>query len=273
MRFLALLFLVSSCGYGDVVEPKPEMNPDEQMRTLYYERLEQANNWGGWPSEDDCDGLVWAGVAAASGVKLDLSRAFHSGQINRRPDVPCYPDDNNNDGRPDSRSTISNDGLVALMLGSYLSGNGEILKRMASIGEANNWVYGKPWPSGIAEVYLKPWFQGLLGRLNGGKTSYSKIPLTLQYSSEDYPAHIQTLAMIAESKVKGGLSSSNIELLKRYHHREPGDYLIRSVYGQYNGSVSKAFMLVQPPSYVRGGEPERFALVHWLLAAKIYLNL
>jgi len=270
---MLICLLVAGCGYLDKEEPTKEDILDSEMEDLYSERLESTNDWDmGWPDTEDCDGLVWAGVACAAGVKVDLYPAFYKGRFKRRPKHSCYPDDHNGDGRPDSRSTISIDGLVAAMTCMSVNGDIDMAKEMARYGENHNWVYGEPWPEGIAEVYLKPWFQGVLGRLTHEGKSYAKIPLILKYSDKDYVAHIQTLAIWTDMRETGGTSTANIELLSRYHDRDPNDYLIRSVYGLYNNEANSTFTQVRPPSYVRGGSAERFALAHWLLSAKIYLN-
>ena len=262
-RVIILSLLISGCGYVDKIKPTEEVNNNAEMLALYNERLAEAKSWDdGWPVKDDCDGLVWAGVACMAGLDVNLELAFDGGRPYRTPAKTCFEE-----GR--SRSSISNDGMVAA-IGCLKVAK---LKEMARYGENNNWVYGDPWPDGLGEVYLKPWFQGLLGRATGENKSYSKIPLTLVYSPEDYPAHIQTLAMIKQEQLTGGLSSENIALLKKYHERDPGDYLIRSVYARYNRGVTEPFTDVLPPSYVRGTGVRRLALAHWLLAAKIYLSL
>ncbi len=259
MKILILIFLITGCGYFDKEEPQEQDVLNDEMTDLYYERLETASKYKeGWPSLTDCDGLVWAGVACRAGVKVNIVAAMDEGRFYRTPSKTCYKE-----GR--SRSTVSADGIVAA-LGCV---NTDTAVQMARYGEDHNWVFGEPW----YHAYLKPHFQGLLGRVTGEGKSYSYIPMKLIYSDEDYVAHIQTLAMLTEMKVNNGLSKSNIDLLRRYHERDPEDYLIRSVYGLYNSEVSKPFTQVQPPSYVRGDSAERFALVHWLLAARIYLSL
>lgn len=273
---LVLMLLISGCGYIDKQQPEDdEPTSNEEMYLQYLEYLDEANNnWElGWPDVHDCDGLVWSGVACAAGIKVDLEPAFHEGRFERRPYKSCYPDDLDGNGQPDSRSTISNDGMVAAMLCIETQQRIDMAQEMADYGEKNGFIYGEPFPDRIAEVFLKPHFQGLLGRIARQNRSYSKIPLALFYSAEDYVAHIQTLAILAETKVSGGVSSENLALLEKYLQRDPDDYLIRSVLGVYNGEIKKPFTTIDPPSYVRGGNEQRFAIAHWMLAARLHLDL
>jgi len=259
MKAVLLLSLLTCCGYFDTVKPVTKAQQDEAMRQAYEDRLGTAQGYSdGWPSKTDCDGLVWASEASMGGVYVDLSLANENGRFYRRPSKDCYQ-------TGDSRSSISNDGMVMVMVALFMKDDQKSLKQMISYGEQHGWVYGSE-----LESYLKPWWRKLLYTLAGEE---SKIPFILTYSKEDYVAHIQSVGMWAYTQATGGLSSNNVDLLARYHKRDPGDYLIRSIYGLFNPDINSPFTEIEPPSYVRGSAARRFALVHWLLAAKIYLDL
>lgn len=258
MKLIILLSMLTCCGYFETVKPVTQEQRKEEMHNLYEDRLAEAQLYpDGWPSKTDCDGAVWASELSMAGAYVDLSLAFDEGIAHRTPGKDCYET-----GR--SRSITSNDTMVMTMVAYYIKGDSTSLKKMMSHGRVNGWVYGVE-----LESYLKPWYQSLLYALNDEPTH---MPFILTYSPEDYVAHIQAIAIWGYLQAKGEISESNLALLRRYHQRDPNDYLIRSIYGLFHRELNSPFLEIEPPSYVRGSEAGRFALVHWLLAARIYLG-
>jgi hypothetical protein len=212
----------------------------------------------GWPSRTDCDGVLFAGIAKAGGVNLDLSEAQKkSGQWFRRPSMDCFD-------LGDSRSDFSNDMAVGLIL----SADTDDLKLWFSWVKKNNYRMGRGDPGA---TLMKPNVLGVLGR-HLGKNLSPRIPYLR--SDKDYVRHIQTLLIYIDGRSTGYIKEDELKLLKSYDNGK--DYLIMSVIAKYDGNHDDPIRLLlkepAPPSYVRGDQPERYRLAHWLFSAKIILE-
>ena len=83
-----------------------------------------------WPSVEDCDALLWAGMAKAAGVSLQLTVAEDlPGHWQRRP-TPCWTP---SDGDVGSRSTISQDNRLGDR--DRFGGRGQPLRHQAGLPE------------------------------------------------------------------------------------------------------------------------------------------
>ena len=230
------------------------MSPSEELKEVYSANLSSYRF--GFPV--DCDSALWAGVAYCSGADVTLGGYLYPGdQPQRRVEESCYPNDLNGDGRPDSRSTISNDGVIGLSMCSP-----EIGKRILSYARANGGQIGKP-DNAIGEVYLKPNVQIVL--------SGSDVPTVYGKPKQDFEYHLQVLLILWEGEKYGAISPNALERLKDAAESHPLDYLFQAAYGLYSGNMEVATKLllqgVKPSSYVRGSEG--YAMANWLLAACI----
>ena len=265
---ISLLFL--ACAENPFKKQKPEVDEmtveREKLKQSYSDRLKKAGEWkDGIPSADDCDGSLWAGVAAASGVPVKLDKFLYPGdKPQRRPGETCYPGD--------SRSSTSNDQLIGLGLGSYLSQQKSIIKRIESYGRDNDWIMGDP-PTGIGEVLMKPNLRIVYQRSAGRSP---KVPTFYTVVNKDFAYHTQVLLILWEGEESGKLSRNAVDRLKAASRAFPNDYLFEAAKGAYTGHMDRAILKlnqgIKPSSYVRGEEPERFALANWLLAARIALK-
>ena len=273
MRIILLCLILAGCGLQRKNEPKPDpMTPEEQLREDYHARLDSID-WG-IPSRLGCDGALWSGVAASGGVDLDLTEHEYpeAGQIQRRPDYPCWPDDLDGNGAPDSRSTVSSDMIIGILLGAYYQGDSDLPERIFRYGSNNDWFMGEP-SSALGEVVLKPNVQIVLNIMVHGSSGTPTVYLPV---TEDYQHHIQALLIHLEGLVAGRISDNALGALKSHPNAFPDDYLFHAILGQYTGSQAKSMALllggINPSSYVRGAQPERYALANWLLAARITLD-
>jgi hypothetical protein len=276
--YIVFILALTGCYLVTKYKPVDTIDIDRNTRDLlereYLDGIKEVNSWtNALPSPTDCDGLVWAGVACAAGADTEINLfQYNAGEWHRRPENACW------DGKDvGSKSTISNDGLVALMLCLSVRSDLSNANYLRDYGEGNRWVMGEPL-SRPFEVILKPHFVGMLYRMvhaaGGIESAGARIPLVLKYSHDlDYVAHIQILAMLTDLVNTGELNESNIDLIESYRARYPDDYLIAAVSGLYSGKDVSGMLLEQTvtPTYVRGDSFERFRLVHWLLAAKIVL--
>lgn len=88
--FLLLLFtvLATACGQGGALssEQRIQLQAGYDLR-LGELRTASLSHVAGWPSDEDCDGSLWAGVARLAGADwVDISAAVQpDGRPTRRP--------------------------------------------------------------------------------------------------------------------------------------------------------------------------------------------
>lgn len=293
MRLLLTIFLLTSCGAKSVEPTTIEKN--QELQSLYDSKVKQAkDSWDqstGWPSKDDCDGTLWAGLAYAAGIDtVQLSLAEYSeGEIHRRPSPSCW--DGEDRGSP---TTVSRDMLNGYMWGMWRAGNLDALRRLARYGETHLWKMGIPLDDG--RVILTGNGIGLLGRmikkLDGPDKIYRHIQPIFTQVDNDYEQHQLALGILLDGEVDQpvqpellpvnyeypgryqGISKGSAELLQWLVDQNPDDALFQAGNATYSGNYDKAIELLlsqdyKCPSYVRGSE--NYCLVHWLFAAKLVL--
>ena len=253
----ALAFTISLSACGKIVEPAktPQADMLELLRNRYAENLSKLQ---GWPSRTDCDATLWAGIAKKGGVTLDITESKETtGQWYRRPTKDCFD-------TASSRSDFSND----MAVGVILSASDADIKHWFS------WVKDKNYKMGRGEIgatLMKPNVLGVLGR-RLGKNLAPRLPYAA--NDKDYVRHIQSLMIYIDGLSTGYLKSEEIQLLAKYNDGK--DYLIAAIIAKYHGNHDSVIKLLlkegKPPSYVRGDQPERYRLAHWLLSASIVLG-
>lgn len=304
---IILVALLSGCGVFETHKEKDgEPSAVESLRERHAAWLSElaavSAEDSGWPSVSDCDSLLWAGLAKASGAKVMLELAEHSpGVLHRRP-VPCWTPEAGDQG---SKSTISRDMLTGYLWGQWATGDVAALQRLADYGSANEWIMGMPWPEQASRVEMGDNLKGVLCRAiraltNGAderKVCGSAMPLYLPVF-QDYERHIQTLGILLQGEVDRALRAGDAtapepdshpekpleltaidgEMLKRLQeHVEayPADALFQAALARYSGQYGEAIRLLeddgyQAPSYVRGSDV--YPLVHKAFAASVILK-
>ncbi len=289
MRFLILALLLTGCfGHHDE-KSSPGFKRDQLL--VKYSDTKAAlaaisDRDTGWPSVNDCDGTLWAGIACAGGAPVKIELAEYSpGEIHRRPAPSCWNKDKGDIG---AKSTVSNDMLIGYMWCLWAKQDISAFQRLAEYGEGHSWVMGEPAEE-VGAVVLKPNEIGLLGRalfkLSEGHddriyrhTIREYVPVTA-----DYERHIQALGIALQGEVtEGGANLIEVseQMLKRINDlvdAEPENALYQTIRGVYSGDMSKAVDLllrddVIVPTYFRGDNPAAYVHAEWLLAAKIALK-
>jgi len=271
MRFLFLFLFLVGCGRDDTVPS----NITAELEQMYRGKLEQlkevtAEHVAGWPSDHDCDGALWAGIARAAGAEwVDMAAALQpDGRPTRRPFVDCSVPD-------ESAATTSNDMITGIILGLQAAKDVDSLSHLYRYGESHSWVMGYP-ERFVSRTVLRPNGITLLARvlyhLTGGEKDYSVRLLPMIYGpvAGDYQLHLILLSRLA-SKRAGNLQSA-VEIVETIAAASaPNDALAQAVAGN---KVAATVLLLnpnyQPPSYVRGHP--NYRLVHWLLAARVTLD-
>lgn len=279
---LAALAL-SACGALPRHKAKPA-SPDGRRAALAQRQVEvlaeldaAARAGGGWPAGRDCDGTLWAGLAAAAGAgAVELARVEYApGRIDRRPAPSCLEDEDGN-GRPDSGSSVSRDMLTGYLWGVWRRGDAGAAERLAAYGEAHDWVMGDGDP---LRTGMRPALTGLLGRivaaLGGPEKPYRGFGAFYTAAGKDYERHIAALGILLGGEVAGSIPVDHLEVLRALAVDAPGDALMQAARGVYEGDMGAALaLLLDPayaaPGYVRG--PAIAAAAHWAFAASLALR-
>lgn len=288
---LALVLTLLACSH-----PKhAEKEPDDDLSALedkFEAKLAATaailDPTTGWPAPLDCDGLLWAGKAAAVGLPTNVDLAEYApGELHRRPPPSCW---NETDGDVGSKSTISNDMVLGWLWAKWSLKDLAALQRLAAYGEEHNWQMGKPL-SQASRVVLKPNQIGMLGRmihvLSNGADSRSYRHLFDSYLSveADYERHLQALGILLQGEVEMEaldirLVEISDQMLARLHElvdAEPQNPLFHAALARYTGDYDQAITLLLAddtpvPTYVRGDHVEALAAVEWLFAAGVVIR-
>ncbi len=290
---LILLLSVAACSNKkhEEVEPVADVRMSEleaKFETLKADTTAALDPATGWPSPTDCDGLLWAGKAAAAGLPVQIDLAEYSpGELHRRPPPSCW---NETDGDVGSKSTISNDMVLGWLWAKWSLKDLDALKRLAAYGEEHNWQMGKP-TSMLSRVILKPNQIGLLGRmiyvLSSKQDSRTYRHLFESYSKvgQDYERHLQALGIVLQGAVDMeemeitlvGISDQMLDRLKELVEAEPQNPLFHAALGIYTGDFDQAITLLlddatPTPTYVRGHNAEVLAKVERLFAMMLVIK-
>jgi hypothetical protein len=287
-----------SCGYFASRKPSdPKPNRNAEFRAAYDDLL-ATTDFGetGWPSVDDCDGLLWAGIASAGGVSVDLTLSeYEAGEWHRRPPPACWDGEDNG-----ARSTISNDMIIGLLWGLWRARDLTNLTEFADYAIEHDYVIGEPFPAMASRVVLKPNQMSLLGRAiyaaSYGATDYAmrRLPPFYAPAGEDYERHIQALGIALTGEINEALADRSLDatydgvalltlpeaLLTRLDaliDAEPTNPLYHAIRGIYTGDFSTAISLwLDPktpiPSYVRGRDPQAYWRSERLFTAALILR-
>lgn len=257
IRIATLLSLMGCASLDRNHKPGVSPSTDRARLQEVYDANLSAFDFG---EPRDCDAALWAGVSSLAGVGISLADYLYPGdKPQRRTKVSCWPTDLDANGRPDSRSTFSNDGVIGLA-----GADPKIAERILSYFKANGNI-GEP-ESAIGEIYLKPNVQIVL---QGSDT-----PTFYGPPKEDFEYHIQVLLILWEGRKYGKISQNALDALERAAKAYPSDYLFAAALGIYRGNMDTAIQLLlkglNPSSYVRGS-PE-YPMANWLLAARLVLD-
>jgi hypothetical protein len=285
--FVLIALALAGCGRLQLHKPKdPKPGIDRSAVQAAYDRelalyVAATGAAAGWPSETDCDGALWAGVACMGGAPVAIERAeLAQGGIGRRPaDRPaCWSKELGDQG---SQSSTSRDMVTGYLGCLWTKGDLPALRRFADFAQERSFVVGEPLSSG--SVDLRPNLTGLLGRmihaLSGGTDDrfYRFVSYNYDAVAEDYEEHLQAEGITLQGAVDGGITDDAKGRLETLAALRPEDYLIQAVAAVYSGDFGTTVtLLLDPetpaPSYVRGDQAENYRRALWLRAARLVLD-
>ena len=259
-----LIFMVLSYGCG--LTPK-KSDKIKELKDEYSRRMLSFHSIGGWPSDYDNDGSLWAGLAARAGMSVNVGAAVQpDGRVTRRPFKDSIVPE-------ESASSVSNDMILGVMSGLLYQKDRALLESVFTYGKVNSWVMGYPiWM--VGRVILKPNNIALLARaverLGGPKHPERLIPLIyVPLQESDYPTHLQLVSFILARDV-GEANILNEVIVQETCEYNQGDALAMAVCGRHDRATGLLLGDYTYPNYVRGSP--NYQRVHWLLAAKIVLE-
>lgn len=256
-----LLFVVLSLGCGT----KHKTDKIDELKRAYSVKLIDFAS-PGWPSTEDNDGSLWAGLAARAGLNVHVVAALQGGRVTRRPFKDSIVPQ-------ESASSFSNDMILGVVSGLHAQRNLGALQSIFGYGKANGWVMGYPTFM-VGRVVLKPNNIALLARaikqLGGPDHQERLIPLVyVPLQDMDYPTHLQLVSILLARDLGIDSVFSELVVQETCSYNEQ-DALAMAVCGRHDIAADLLLGDYQYPTYVRGHL--NYQRVHWLLAAKIILE-
>lgn len=276
VNILALFMILTSCGHWH--KKKTSSQPDllmllqEKQEALIAELEEQTQD--GWIDPEDCDGLLWNGLAVAGGVTtIDLSLAeYEPGIWHRRPSPSCWTE---TDGDQGSKSTISNDMITGLLHAWQVTQDISASDRFYNVSKSNSWIIGQPFPFMASRVVLRPNLISLLSRMLGDKIERFLPPVYAKVT-KDYEKHLQALGICLFLELESKVTDQMLDRLRENVEQYPQDALFHAVYGLLRPvhTPHAAQLVLNPeysaPGYVRNN-PHHF-LIHQLFVIHVIMK-
>lgn len=194
------------------------------LKSTYRRYSSEIIDKDGFIEYKTCDSLLFSSLYWASGMNVNIKMAedkLEPGRWYRRSirHNQCYP--------KYSKSTISRDMLIGLMLGAFVRGEFDILLNLHRYGRKNLWLMGdgaftrihlgSGLESTLALCLMHPKFaskfKGLQRKERVRIAISSWKPVTYGTNLKGYQKHLLTLHLILRILVNGGLQKAEIDAL------------------------------------------------------------
>lgn len=256
---VALLCILYACGHDKDDSFEVDRPAVEAALSTSLSQLPP-----GWPTGLDCDGLLWAGLAAGAGAQVDLLQArSEDGRWHRRQVSDGFCLDT-----AEAKSEISRDMLLGLLVGLQEQGDTASIQGVLDYAHAHDSVMGE---GDRSRTIFTPNMYGVYERAVGNSDS-----LVLLFPvSADYENHLQMILLYAYNNGASGLPLHLQQFLRSLAKKYPNDAFCQAVACDALGvGCERAQSLLldpayTPPTYVRG--PASALPIHLSLAAKALL--
>jgi hypothetical protein len=166
-----------------------------------------------------------------------LSPFEQNGRWNR--DVlPCYPDDLNGDGKPDSASTVSRDSYIMLLHHWLSYGDKDAVNRAVQYASDNNYTVGDgPWDYvNISPLMLFMW--DLQDRMNGADNKIELVDFDAQF--QGFRGYLMAMTIWYLARFNGEVGTWGMMGLEKLVKEEPENPLFNALLNRYTtGDQSK----------------------------------
>ena len=185
----------------------------------------------GWVVDTKCDGLLFNALYALGGGKPNILAArTANGQWFRHHRKDCF-------ANAQSKSTISRDMLVGLLLWIWRTRQTEAIASLVSYGkrhtdDAARWVMGEGESSRIGvDLALQEVFHLLHARLSGQQAP--ALSEKIWVPNHGFEAHIDMLLLILRAELIGGIVADELELIRVHAQANPRNALYRYLLALY----------------------------------------
>lgn len=242
MRCFGVVFFLSSIVSCKVkfIEPKsietvvvediqPRLKALKRKKELYLNYVAPMKDLNGW-LPFYCDALLFNSLYAVSGgsPKIDFARNSF-GKWYRSAEKNCYPEL--------SKSEISKDMFVGLLLYLYKNNRLQDLILIQRYGVNNNWIMGKgPLTRTVLMPDQRINLANAIAKLSGKQHPDSKLPSGFGIPCEDYGCHLRALDIYLYHLTTSSISKLALQDLKYMIARSPENALFRAIYSFYDPS-------------------------------------
>lgn len=228
---LLLLLAAAGCGAPDYT-PSPILR---QQRADYLEWIKPLQGIAGFISTTQCDSLLHSALLAAGGAEVDVVAARQeSGRWLRRPvGLPeCL-------AVGESRSTISRDQLIGVMVWAVVSERRDVLEELWSHGKSRDWKMGDSDNSieGISRIYLSPNLIGTLAQaihsMGGADHPERFMRLRITTPNTGFRRHLDLLDILMRDRLGIDRTPLDIIHIEMYRRELPDNPLVQFLAGRY----------------------------------------
>ena len=234
---LTLLLSLASCGPLFLPRESASAPVSLTERRELYLRLNSAQqDSNGFILTQHCDSLLFSSLnAVGRGERIQITAARdEEGQWFRRPlDLPeCY-------ANRESRSTISRDMLIGLLLYLQHFQESKLVADLWNYGSTNNWIMGEGEGINRVAAVLSPSLIKVLAemnyKMNGVDADERHLPdLTIFTKDGGYVNHLNLLYFKLYSEVYGGITVLQYSELQRYVNEiDPNNLLGLALLSKY----------------------------------------
>lgn len=231
-RTLALLVLMLLMGCGTRSPGVSTLSSTEELRTRYekYQQLAAIQQDGtDFILTHECDSLIFTSLYRSVTGEIEIEVAeVEPGRFVRRPpqNGECY------DEATGRGSDISRDMLTGLLFYVQRYERLDIAQRIWDYGSTHDWKMGR----GDSRTVMTPGLVGVLARVvkNLGGPSYPERNFPqVYYPSPGYPSHLMMIQLALEGRMRGSLSSHQLEAIERVLGHSPGNPLAQALHAKY----------------------------------------
>ena len=221
----------------------------EAKAEVYVSKMEALQGDFGWISADKCDGLLFNGLAAATGrLGIDVKAAGVQGIYTRTPYASCFPE-----GR--SRSSISRDMLLGLAHYFWTKQDRDGIEEFIQAHEASDWIAGAHDGSldGKSRVLVSPSLRAIFYEMRwrmGGADSGARLIPQVFTPQKGFRIHLQVMTMHLIGRMRGKIPDGWHDLIQAYRDNNMENALFQALASRYgDGDQMNAVELLLSDKY------------------------
>ena len=229
-RMILAVMIATSCGKSPARETVSQYPDIADKAARYLELAKQSADADKWPVHD-CDALLWASLYNFAGGDADLDKARDdSGKWYRTPSHDCYPER--------SRSSISQDMILGLMLASWQAKDANRIANIIKYGESHVsiggwWLFGD---GDLARTLIRTNLQATIYRasrkLGGPSNRLADFPPVFAHV-RGYEAHLHVLHILLKGLIDGSVTTYDLGFLRYFAERAPRNALFQAVFHRF----------------------------------------